>query len=179
MRNGTLLESLVQAADRVTGAIDAVVKVCLTGMMAAIFVLVFTQVVLRYVIVFPLSWIEEVAAYLMAYLALWGSSSCLRTDSHLKVDVIQQAMPTVLRRLIVMAIHLLMLYYAYAITVSGYRFALLGVREMSESGTFALFWPRLALVTGGTLIAIQTLNLMVREAASWFRRAPEAEDGGN
>lgn len=145
----SLGQRVVQRIDRVTGWLDEVVQGVLILVMAAIFVLMMTQVLLRYVIHSPIIWIEEVAAYLLPLLALWGTAVCLRHGTHIKVDFILQAMPRPLKRAISIGIYLLVFYLAAKLVQAGLVLIELGWNELATSQAFSLFWPRLSIVIGG------------------------------
>lgn len=176
-RRHGLRDRIVRHIDTVTGWVDLAVQQVLIAVMAAIFLLMMTQVLLRYVIYAPLIWIEEAAAYLLPLLALWGAAVCLRQGSHIKVDFILEAMPRRLKQIMRTAIHLLIFYFAVKLVQAGVVLIELGRNELATSQAFSLFWPRLSIVVGGVLIMIQTANLIVREFLA--PGAPEeAKDAG-
>lgn len=166
MSEGSLGRRVVRQIDQVTGWLDEAVQRILIVVMAAIFVLMITQVLLRYVIHSPIIWIEEAAAYLLPLLALWGTAVCLRHGSHIKVDFILEAMPRRLRQIISIGILLLILYFALKLVQAGLVLMELGRNELAVSQAFSLYWPRLSIVIGGVLIMVQAVNQILREVVS-------------
>jgi TRAP-type transport system small permease protein len=164
----TILTGTARHLDRLLEWLDQVVRAGLVLMMAGIFSLLVTQVLLRYVIHFPLAWIEELATFLAAYLTLFGASVCLRAGSHVSVDTLYRAVPELPRRLITILVYMLVLYFCWALHVGGQRLAWLGVRELSDSGYFYQYWPRMALVLGAWLLALQAANLLFQEIVAWI-----------
>jgi TRAP-type transport system small permease protein len=164
--------SLARHLDRAFHWLDQAVRAALVVLMASIFLLLTGQVLLRYVVFYPLAWIEELATFLAAYLALWGASSCLRAGSHVVVDTFYRMLPEWPRRLLTVLIYLLLLYFCYALYTGGQRLAWLGATEISDSGYFYQYWPRMALVTGAVLIALQAANLLFQEVVSWLTGKP-------
>lgn len=156
-------DRLLRVVDRLCGWIDGAVQQVLILVMALIFLLMITQVLLRYVIHTPLLWIEEAAAYLLPLLALWGTAVCLRHNSHIKVDFILEAMPRRLKQAMKIVINLLVFYLAVKLVQAGLVLIELGRNELATSQAFSLFWPRLSIVIGGVLIMIQTANLILIE----------------
>ena len=158
------LRAAVRAVDRLAGWIDGATQAVIMAVLAAIFVLMMTQVLLRYVIHSPVFWIEEVAAYLLPVLAVWGSAVCLRHRSHIAVDFIAERLPRPLQRGLAILIYALIFYLALKITQAGFALVELGRNERATSGAFALYWPRMSIVIGGALIMLQTAVLALREA---------------
>lgn len=168
----TTLARIARAVDRGCDWLDQGVRVAIGAFMAVIFALLITQVVMRYVIQFPLAWIEELTAFLAAYLTLWGASACLRAGRHVAVDTFYRLFPEPVRRLVTVFIYVIALYFCYALYIAGQRLAMLGATELSYSGYFYLYWPRMALVTGAVLIAVQAVNLLFQEVVSWVTGEP-------
>lgn len=164
-RQGTLepVRRLVRGLDRAAGWVDSATQGIIMAVLAAIFVLMMAQVLLRYVIQSPVIWIEEAAAYLLPVLAVWGSAVCLRHHSHIAVDFIAERLPYALQRVLAVLVHALIFYLALKITQAGFALVELGRREMATSGAFSLYWPRMSIVIGGVLLMLQSLVLMLRE----------------
>ncbi len=73
---------MISYLDPLRAAVRAVVVL----LFAAIVVVVFAQVVSRFVFNAPFSWSEELARYLQVWLILLGSAACVRRGLHLTVD---------------------------------------------------------------------------------------------
>jgi TRAP-type C4-dicarboxylate transport system permease small subunit len=57
--------------------------------MAAVTVLVFLQIVNRFIIKIPMPWTDEFAKYAFVWLAMYGSAKAVREKSHIFVDIIE------------------------------------------------------------------------------------------
>jgi TRAP-type C4-dicarboxylate transport system permease small subunit len=166
------LRRAVRALDRAAGWVDSGTQGIIMAVLAAIFVLMMAQVLLRYVIQSPVIWIEEAAAYLLPVLAVWGSAVCLRHRSHIAVDFIAARLPRLMQRLLAVLIYALIFYLALKITQAGFALVELGQREMATSGAFSLYWPRMSIVIGGALLMLQSFVLALREL---FDPAPDGD----
>ena len=158
--------------DLFSGWIDRAVQWCLIFFLAGIYVLMMAQVLLRYIIFSPVIWIEEVAAYLLPLLAIWGAATCFRQNNHLSVSFFLDLMPNILRRVVLLALYALVFYFAWKITTSGLALADLGRTERATSGAFSLYWPRILIVVGGVLVMVQIANLLLLEALGRSPRQP-------
>ncbi len=155
--------SAVRMLDKATGVLDRWVLFAVTTFLGALFIALFTQVALRYVFDIPLRWLPELAGFIQAYLIMWGCSCLIRNDGHIRITFIPNLLPAPLRRALSIGMHAVLLIYIIYLTFYGYRFALLGSGETTPTGTFDFFIPRLALVTGGFLMAVQLSNALLRE----------------
>ena len=60
----------------------------IAALMLAISVLVFGQVLTRYVFLYSAPWIEELTRFLMIWMILLGSAYAVRTKQHIAIDLI-------------------------------------------------------------------------------------------
>jgi len=62
-------------------------------------ILVFLQVVFRYLLDAPLDWSEEMASFAFVWMALLGASVGLRNDEHPRLDIFYQVFPDWVKKL--------------------------------------------------------------------------------
>ena len=62
-------------------------------LIAAMSILVFLQVVFRYLLDAPLDWSEEMASFAFVWMALLGASVGLKNDEHPRLDIFYQIFP--------------------------------------------------------------------------------------
>ncbi|WP_164730557.1 TRAP transporter small permease [Pelagibacterium montanilacus] len=158
----TYFQKFAQLFDTFSGYVDRFCRIGLMVTASLILLLLITQVGMRYVLRSPLIWVEELAAYTLGFMVLWGAASYIRTWQHIQVNTLFLMMPLAARTAAVIAINLLLLWFAYLLVVSGNTLAQLGANELSPSGTFVMFWPRQGMTTGGILIIIQATNNILR-----------------
>ncbi len=162
--------------EKITGYVDTVVRFALVANLSLLFAVLFLQVLFRYIIPTPLIWVEELAVYLAAYLVMWGASSCVRSGSHIRINILLKKLPLTVRYVLTVIYQLLIIYFLYYMCVHGYRFAAMGMQERTPTGTFVFFWPRLAIFTGGLLIIVQIAYIIVKETRLWIEKRKEAQE---
>lgn len=108
---------LAQAEDWFVKANQWIV-IALMGTMA---VLVFVNVVSRYVFNFSIIWVEELTQYQMIWVAYLGAGLALREGRHVAVDTIQDLFPPPAQRTIRGLIWLAMAAFLVTLTVLGLR----------------------------------------------------------
>ena len=135
-------------------------------------VLVFVNVVCRYVFNFSLIWVEELTRYMMVWLGFLGSGLVLRFGAHVAVDFFQDLLPPGAARAL-RAVIVLSLVLTFA------AMAWLGVRYVAfawEQETAVLNWSTGAIylaVPIGAALMLAHLAFVARK----FVAAREFEKG--
>lgn len=93
-------------------ALDRLEEYLTAALLAAMTLLTFTQVVLRYVFDSGLIWALEATTYLFGWLVLIGISMGVRRNSHIAVDLVSAKLPPGPRRAVALIGTLLCLFYA-------------------------------------------------------------------
>ena len=125
--------------------------------MAAIFVLVFLNVVLRYGFGTSLSWAEEVARFLMIWGAFLGAGLALREGRHVAIDVLQDRLPAPARRLLRMAIAVVVLVFLAGFAYLGLHFVIFGWDKVTMALQISRGIPYLAVPLGCAIFAVHLL----------------------
>lgn len=155
------------AFDRAAGVVDAIARVFIGVALLAALLFLITQVLVRYILPFPLPWLEEAATYLSAYIAMVGTAVCLRSSYHLQVDLLQTALPTKAQYLLVFFQNFLVFCFALFLVRYGIQFVELGWGQSSPSTYFMVSHARMAMPIGGVLLMLQSLVMMGRALISY------------
>lgn len=102
-------------------------------LMAAITVLVFLQVITRYVLEYPFDWPEEMARMLFVWAALLGAVLAMRRMAHFSIEIAVRRMPPAVRRAAAIVVRLALLGFLLLVAVLGLD-ATLRVREQLSAG---------------------------------------------
>lgn len=156
------LSRIVHAADRAAGAIDWLSRLAMGGALLGVLVMLLLQIMVRYVVDFPLPWVEELAVYLSGYIALIGTAVCLRLGYHLQVDLLRDKLSP--RAVLVHAVmvNLVVAGFGYFLLKYGIRFVELGLGQTSPSSYFPVALGRLSMPIGGALLMLQSTVLAMR-----------------
>jgi C4-dicarboxylate transporter DctQ subunit len=93
-------------------ALDRLEEYLTAALLAAMTLLTFTQVVLRYLFDTGLIWALETTTYLFGWLVLIGISIGVRTNSHIAVDLVSERLPPRARKAVALGAVSLSLLYA-------------------------------------------------------------------
>jgi TRAP-type C4-dicarboxylate transport system permease small subunit len=132
-------------------------------LMSAMTLLVFVQVIMRYVFQNSLSWSEELARYLFIWLIYIGISYGCKIMKHIKIDAGLKLFPKKIRPLIVVLGDLLVLGFAIYIVITGYELILMQVRlhKVSPALQLPLQYVNAAPVAGFALAAVRQIQTII------------------
>ena len=120
-------------------------------------VIIFSQVVLRYIFSSSLPWSEEIARYAFIWMIYVGVSYGVKRQKHLSVDVITMLFNNKGKIIINMIANVLFLIFALVITYYGIDIVGRITRESAALG-IPMEYVYLALVVGMILTAIRLLQ---------------------
>lgn len=170
-----------------TAALHRAEEWLIAFLLAAMTLLTFVQVVLRYAFNAGLIWALEATGYMFVWLVLFGISYAVRVHAHIGIDVLVKALDPPARRIVgLIAVGCCLLYTGLILYGSWFYFSLLLRR-----GTMAedIHLPRWALAIilplGFALFGLRLLQqalAILRGEAKGFELADEAaealEEGG-
>src|SRR5436189_1673596 len=110
---------------RVLGLYCEVLKAAIAACLTVMVVLVFSNVVLRYVFNSGIAISEELSRWLLVWLTFLGAIVALRRHAHLGVDTLVRALPTRGRFVCFVISYLLMLYADLLLTLGSWKQAVL------------------------------------------------------
>lgn len=157
-----VLRRTIDTADRLAGVIDWLSRFAMGAALLGVLAMLLLQVTIRYVVNFPLPWVEELAVYLSGYIALIGAAVCLRMGFHLQVDILRDRLSGRARTIQFLLINLVVAGFGYFLLKYGIKFVELGAGQTSPSSYFPVALGRLSMPIGGGLLIIQSLVLALK-----------------
>jgi TRAP-type transport system small permease protein len=126
------------------------------ALLAAMALMVFTNVALRFFTDHSILWVEEVSRYLMIWLTFLGSGLVLRYGAHIGIDTLQEKIP---RRAAAIraAIFVLMLVFFGAMVWLGSRYAMLTWGQTTPVLEIPIGAVYLAMPVGFALMIVHLL----------------------
>jgi TRAP-type C4-dicarboxylate transport system permease small subunit len=115
------------------------------ALMGSMALLVFVNVLTRYLLNRSIIWVEELTQYEMIWIAYLGAGLALREGRHVTVDTLQNLLPQVARRWLRATLAVLML--AFVVVLSGLGFQLVAFTWNQET-------PVMNLPTGLPYLAV-------------------------
>jgi TRAP-type C4-dicarboxylate transport system permease small subunit len=132
----------------------------LSGVM---FLVVIAQVIFRYILSQPLPWSEELARYLMIWVACLAASEAYAKGNHVGINLVIDALKPSLRKIMILAIHLAVSVLMGLIAYQGFALSFLLRDQLSPALEIPMTWPYMAVPVGAVLILIQALALFFKQ----------------
>ena len=128
------------------------------GMLLVMVALVFTQIVVRFVLPklgldASLPWTEEAARYLMVWVIFLGGAIAARRGLLIAVTALQDALPARPSRMLKDIALCVTVAFFLCLTWYGWRWAEFGADEVSPALTISKFWLYLSMPVGSLLAA--------------------------
>jgi TRAP-type C4-dicarboxylate transport system permease small subunit len=142
--------------------LDRIMLWVIFALATVMFVMVFLQVIFRYVINVPFSFSEELARYLMVWIVCIGAAAAYGEGMHIGVNLFTGLLPAVAQKWVARVVHLTVGGLMGVIIFEGGRLSYLLAGQLSPAMEIKMTWPYLALPVGAFLILIQAAALLIR-----------------
>lgn len=135
-------------------------------------IVMFSQVIARYVLQAPLSWSEELARFLMMWLAMLSAAYAFRVNAHFALQIVVTRLPEKLQRAVALMVHstvalffAVLLYYSI-IFVAGVD------GHVAPALQISMQIPYASIVVGSGLMMFEALRSGWRE---WLAPVADAQ----
>jgi len=155
----TFLRSLTRF-DHLLAKAESAVLITLVALMTLI---VFLQVVYRYVLIQPLHWSEELARYLFVWVSILGATLALQKRGHFGLDFFYRMLPGQQRRFLQFLIHLFVGVVIFVILIQGARLVQATVLQKSPAMEISMGWAYACLPVGAALMAIHLFVIFLKD----------------
>jgi TRAP-type C4-dicarboxylate transport system permease small subunit len=136
-------------------------RALLIVLLAAMVVVTFVNVVMRYTGESSFLWGEEVGRHLMIWLAFVGSGLALRNGAHIGVDSLERSLPPRAARIVRAAIALILLVLFAALMIEGIDYAWRTRFQASAALQISMAWVYAGMPIG-CLLMLMHLGFIAR-----------------
>jgi len=145
-------------------------------------IIVFIQVIFRYILNDSLSWSEELVRYIFIWQVWLGASLGMRINEHIRVDMFVKLLPNVPQKILGILTDLLVLAFYIFLIVYGFKYLqnVIAKDMTSTALKIPLAYVYASLPVGSVIIALRYAVLAVRETVGLFRGSDDDfnEKGG-
>jgi TRAP-type C4-dicarboxylate transport system permease small subunit len=139
----------------------AAVRIVCIVQATMLFIIVVAAVVARYVFGQAVSWTEEVPRYLLIWISFLGAAAGVAKREHVGFDILFNALPAPIRRVLGAAIGLLILGFGWIVFRYGIVFVQDFGDDLMETIPYKNYWYYVALPISGALFLLFALKVMI------------------
>lgn len=127
------------------------------SMMIAMTLIVFVQVVCRYVFNFSIRWSEEVPLILMVWFGFISMAIGVKKRLHISIELFYNMFPEALQKVILKVVDLLVMSFGICMVVFGYKLAMFTMTSTLPATKLPTGWLYMAIPVAGLLISYDSL----------------------
>jgi TRAP-type C4-dicarboxylate transport system permease small subunit len=152
--------------EQISNGLNGVIKYLAAFLLASMTILVFLQVLFRYVLNAPLDWSEELGSFAFVWMALLGASIGLKRNEHPRLDLIVNLFPPKMQKIIAGIYNLAILFFLAVLFIFGTRLTVTMKSQLTAAMGYSVSFVYAVLPISAAImfihLAIQTVGLFVR-----------------
>ncbi|WP_394140049.1 TRAP transporter small permease [Cytobacillus oceanisediminis] len=148
---------------QLTDYINKVVGWLLFVMLAVMSVLISWQVFARFVVGESLTFSEEASRFLMIWLTLLGAAYAIKEGSLIAIDLLQSKLTGAAGRSVRTLMSVISCVFYIILIINGFMMAQSISFQTAPTTGLSMFWPMLALPSGGVLMLINTIAVLIED----------------
>ena len=145
---------------RISDVMNRITEIVLVIILAAMAVVVFLQVIFRYVLNFPLLWTEEFARYCLVWASLLGSAVAVKRGRHIAVTLFLERFPPALHRVLQITALVAVAVILTVILWGGIQLVAITRAQISPALRVSMSVPYLAVPVGAALMLLHTIGFI-------------------
>ncbi len=146
---------------RISDTLNRITEIMLVLILAAMAVVVFLQVIFRYVLNFPLFWTEEFARYCLVWASLLGSAVAVKRGQHIAVTVLVERFPPALSRVCKVLALIAVVMMLSIILWGGIQLVAITRAQISPALRMPMSVPYAAIPVGAALMLVHTVGFLI------------------
>lgn len=125
-------------------------------LMTSLFLLLLSTVAMRYLLLYGVSWADEISRYLLIWISLLGSAAAVSTGDHLAFDLLLNRVAPALRAQLHQCFRGLIVLFSIFLVLQGVRLLQAFGSDGMENGILTMAWYYASVPVAGSMMAIMT-----------------------
>jgi TRAP-type transport system small permease protein len=150
---------------------DFLMRVCgvlVMVMVPVMTVVIFLQVVMRYVFMAPFAWSEELSRYLLVWISCLGSAYAVRKVMHINIVFVKNLFPSPVRVLMTISSHVIVMVFFFFCLYHGWIDSIEEWIQRTAAMQIPMTFPKLAIPVGFGLMVLFNLELLIEDIKRIF-----------
>jgi TRAP-type C4-dicarboxylate transport system permease small subunit len=158
------MEKLIKSLDSHYEIFRKFIDILIIVLFTILILVVFSQVVFRYVFNNSLTWAEEMARYLQVWIVLLAAAAAVRTGSHISVDYATHNLSSRYKNFLNIIITFLTILFLCIVTVYGFKLfiQIYHSTQRSPAMQMPMFVAYVAIPIGGFFMLIEAIIVFLK-----------------
>jgi len=153
--------------DRISHGLNEVVKYLAAVLLASMTIIVFLQVLFRYVLNHPLDWSEELGSFAFVWMSLLGASIGLKRREHPRLDLVVNHFSSKAQRLIAELYNLAILFLLFVLFIYGVKLTVTMKSQLTAAMQYSVSFVYAVLPVSAAImfihLTIQSVGLFLEK----------------
>lgn len=142
---------------RLSNGLNRICEILVIAILSAMAIVVFMQVLFRYVVYLPLFWTEEFARYCLIWASLLGAAVALKRKQHIAVTFFLEHLPEGMSRKLTLVAQISVSLILGVMTWGGVKLVLVTSAQISPALRIPMAIPYLALPIGSGIMLFHVI----------------------
>ncbi len=138
--------------------IEKFIEYFIFALLSSMSIVIFLQVVFRYIIRYSLPWSEELARYLFVWLALMGAAAGVKKNAHFGVDILVRKLNLKNQNILYLTGSSFILFFLCVIIFEGTKLTIINWTQLSPAMRIPMSFPYAAVPVSSLLMVIYTVK---------------------
>jgi len=144
--------------NKISDALNRLCELALVALLSAMTLVVFLEILFRYVFHLPLFWTEEFARYCLVWSSLLGATIAFKRGEHIAVTFFLDRFPPRSRRVLVLAARVSVAVLLVVILWGGIHLVMVTSRQLSPALRISMAVPYAALPIAAAVMLVHALT---------------------
>lgn len=150
---------------------DFLMRICgvlVMVMVPVMTVVIFMQVVMRYVFMAPFAWSEELSRYLLVWISCLGSAYAVRKVMHINIVFVKNLFPDTVKTLMSISSHVIVMLFFVFCLYHGWIDSIEEWAQRTAAMQIPMTFPKLAIPVGFGLMVLFNTELLIEDIKRAF-----------
>ncbi len=139
---------------RILDRVNRAVEYAVTAMLIVMVIVVFLQVIFRFIVKSAIPWSEELARYLLVWISFLGASIGVKRKGHIGIAAVVNVLPGRVKIIVSLIANALSMGFFVIIVIWGHKILGVVASQLSPAMEISMALPYAAILTGGILMLI-------------------------
>jgi TRAP-type C4-dicarboxylate transport system permease small subunit len=154
--------------ERISNILNRFSEIALCSIISIMAVVVFAEVIFRYVLLLPLFWTEEFARYCLVWSSLLGAGVALKRGEHIAVTFFTDKLPNQARSAASLCARISIFALLAVIFWGGLHLVLITRHQLSPAMRVPMSWPYMAVPLSSLIMLFHELTFMHMKLKEWI-----------